>query len=70
MRVSGNCEARDLKQTSLAACEANPNPPSKQPKSVRHAMCSKLRSIAGKTSAPYDKLSPDGWLSKTLHLIG
>ena len=32
--------------------EENPTPPSKQPKSLRHAMCSKLRSIAGRTPSP------------------
>ena len=32
-------------------------------------MCSKLRSIAGQTSAPYDKLSPDGWPSRILHFL-
>eukprot|EP00959_Pyramimonas_sp_CCMP1952_P110981 2321805-Pyramimonas_sp.AAC.1 len=69
MRVSGGCEARDLRQTSPADCKANPKPPSKQRKSLRHARCSKLRSIAGKTAAPYVKLYPDGWPSRILHFF-
>ena len=32
-------------------------------------MCSKLRSIAGRTQASYDMLSPDGWTSRTLHFL-
>ncbi len=47
-----------LPGTSLAARTANPSPPSAQRKSQRHAMCSKPRSIPGRTSATYDKFSP------------
>ena len=40
-----------MRQTSLAARDANPNPLKKQGKTVRQAICSKLRSIAARTSA-------------------
>ena len=63
MRVSGGCEARDLRQTSLAAREA------KLGKTVRQAIYSKLRSIAARTSALYRKLSPDGWPLRILHFL-
>eukprot|EP00959_Pyramimonas_sp_CCMP1952_P058585 1223323-Pyramimonas_sp.AAC.1 len=69
MRVSGDCEVRGLRQTSLADCKANPNSPSKQRQSLRHARCSKLRSVAGKTAASHAKLSPDGWPSRILHFL-
>ena len=68
-QMRGDWKTTYLRQTSLAARKAHANSPSKQRKSGRYVMCSKLRSIADKTSTTHFKLSPDGCPSRTLHFL-
>ena len=57
-QMRGDWKTTYLRQTSLAARKAHANSPSKQRKSGRYVMCSKLRSIADKTCTTHFTLSP------------
>ena len=67
--MSGGGNWRYLRQTSLTGRMSKANSPSRQRKSGRYVMCSKLRSIADKTSTTHFRLSPDGCPSRTLHFL-